>query len=247
MNIQAVANSAAAAFCIRSNGYAAVAGAAFDAISQAAVKAASSSTYRRRLADAAPLLDLSSSATVLSLLQSAQNLAASSLGTDVVNSSAASGVLAAVADAVSAMAQAAANATDLADTQARSKGGTGKRGKEAGEHLLCIQPPLPPPQRAVVVAATTLATSIEALVGGSISAADFAAATSPTALQSAIQSVQLPGADLLAVPTGGSSRALVLGLALGLGCGVPLVAGASLAAWWYRRRVHRLRVYDTVA
>lgn len=95
----------------------------------------------------------------------------------------------------------------------------------------------------MVVAATTLATSIEALVGGNISAAAFAAATSPAALQS----VQLPGADLLAAPTGGHGRALVLGLALGLGCGVPLVACATLAAWWYRRRLHRLRVYDAVA
>jgi len=81
-----------------------------------------------------------------------------------------------------------------------------------------------------VVAQTLLADKITAYAAGNLTQAQFEAATTPQALDSAVSAASLPGAPVVPVK---KSNAVALGVGLGVGLGVPVVCGAVAAYWWF--------------
>ena len=164
---------------------------------------------RRRLQ--AATVDLTTSAAITSLLQSAQSLAAEE-DPSSVNPTVTPAILQAVANALAAINSVAATATSAVDVQ-----------------------------KAGLVASTTLATAIQNLVSGTISLSTFTTSTSVSQLTNDVQTAVIPGnlSNTGSGGTGSSgggqaqkSNAVAIGVGVGLGLGLPIIAAAALGYYW---------------
>ena len=164
---------------------------------------------RRRLQ--AATVDLTTSAAITSLLQSAQSLAVQE-DPSSINPTVTPAILQAVANALAAINSVAATATSAVDVQ-----------------------------KAGLVASTTLATAIQNLVSGTISLSTFTTSTSVSQLTNDVQTAVIPGnlSNTGSGGTGSSgggqaqkSNAVAIGVGVGLGLGLPIIAAAALGYYW---------------